>query len=725
MTQPQRCQIQVKGMDCPDCAAKVEKGIKQLDGISSVQVNFVSGVVIFEGTTPSERVNERITSLGYEPVFSASLPDSISFSLNGFFQHLLAQSETRLGLAGLAFFIFSLLLKLTATPSVVIFGLQITGLVIAGYPLIKDGFSNLIVNHDFNINLLMAIASLGAIVIGDVEEGVSLILLFVLAEALEGYTTERARGVLGELSKLTPNQAIRLNGISEETVDVIDLCIGDILLVKPGERIPMDGIVISGTSEVNQAPITGESIPVLKEKDNQIFAGTINGSGALNMRVNGTASDNTLARIIQMITDAQSTRSSRERMIDQFARYYTPGMVIIALLVAIIPPLFFGQPFFNPADGSHGWLYRSLSLLVISCPCALVLSTPVATISAIARAARLGILIKGGAFLETLPTIKAFAFDKTGTLTRGEPEVAFTRSVDCVGDDCEYCQDVLAVASSLERRSTHPLAKAVINAAEAQGLMDQYPPAEEVVVSAGRGISGKINGKEAILASHKHFDENYAHPDDFCAQVSEAEENGHTTMLLYNEARVSGFIAVKDLPRFESAAVVEQLKALNIVTIMLTGDNHNTAQAIGKQTGIDVIQSGLLPQEKVEAIQNLKKSYGQVAMIGDGINDTPAMAAATLGIAMGGAASAQAMETADIVLMAGNLSRLPAAIRLSAYSRKIIQQNLIFSLVIKTIFIILALFGLTPLWLAVIADSGMAVLVVLNSLRPLYFKDQV
>ncbi|MCE1252939.1 MAG: cation-translocating P-type ATPase [Anaerolineae bacterium] len=721
MSDLQQCQIQIKGMDCPDCAQKIEKGVKQLPGISSAQVNFVSGVLTYEGNISSEAVNRQIINLGYEPLASAALPMSVSFSLKGFFEHLLQQNETRLGLVGLALFLVSLLLEALNVYPPLYIGLQITGLIVAGYPLIKDGLSNLWINHDFNINLLMAIAAVGAIIIGDIEEGVTLILLFVLAEALEGYTTERARGVLGELSGLAPDRAIRLSETGEAEVDVKNLVPGERLLVKPGERIPMDGFVLKGTSEVNQAPITGESIPVLKEKGDKLFAGTINGSGALEMQVTGSVADNTLARIISLITEAQSSRSARERMIDRFSRVYTPAMVVIAILVAAVPPLFFGQSFFDLADGTHGWFYRALALLVISCPCALVLSTPVAAISAIARAARSGVLIKGGAFLETLPTIKAFAFDKTGTLTRGEPVVAFSRAVDCTGGDCEHCQDVLAVASSLERRSTHPLAKAVINAAEANGVINQYPPAEEVVVSAGRGISGMVNGGEAVLASHKHFDDHFEHSPEFCALVSQAEAEGHTTILLYNESRVRGFIAVSDMPRFESAGVVKELKSMGKTTIMLTGDNASTAQAIGQQTGVDLIKSSLLPEQKVEAIRNLSKTYGQVAMIGDGINDTPAMSAATLGIAIGGASSAQAMETADVILMAGNLKQLPYTMRLAAYARKIILQNLALSLGVKAVFIFLALLGFAPLWLAVLADSGMAVVVVINSLRPLRF----
>ena len=650
-----------------------------------------------------------------------------AFSIPGFLSHLTRQTETRLGLIGAVLFAVSFLLKLLPLTPSLIFVIQIAGLLVAGYPMAWGGVKSLLLDHTFDISLLMTIAAVGAIIIGDTEEGVSLILLFILAEALESYTTEGARGTLSELSELIPNMAVRVKGGREETVPLEELIPGDILIIKPGERIPMDGEVTQGISEVNQAPITGESIPVLKESGFPLYAGTINGSGLLKMLVTGTAADNTLSRIISMIVEAQKMHSPRKRMIDSFARFYTPLMAAAGVLVAVIPPLFFGQPFFNPADGSHGWFYRALAFLVIACPCALVMSTPVAALSGITRAARQGVLFKGGNNLETLSVIKTFAFDKTGTLTRGEPAVTVTRSVNCAcegNDSCSSCEDVLAVASSLERRSTHPLARAVVNAAEVRGLIGLYPPAEEVVVSAGQGLSGTLLGKTVALGSHAHFDNLYTHSADLCAEVTRAETHGQTTMLLYHQDVVSGYIAVADQPRTESSSVINELKAMGKTTIMLTGDNRNTAQSVGQHIGIDVIHSNLMPDHKVALIQQLKEQHGQVAMVGDGINDAPAMASATLGIAMGGAASAQAMETAGIVLMAANLSQLPFSIRLSTFCRRIILENLGASLAVKLAFVILALSGFAPLWLAVIADTGMAVLVVLHSLRPLKFKDR-
>jgi Zn2+/Cd2+-exporting ATPase len=678
-------------------------------------------------TQPIESNDDICTNCSKNTTFDKTLSHKSSFSITGFINHLIQQTETRLGIIGAFLFSISLVLKYFSLTPVLIFPLQIAGLFVAGYPLARSGLITLVKQHEFDINLLMTIAALGAIIIGDMEEGVSLILLFILAEALEGYTTEGARGVLGELSELVPNQAVRLKGNTEEIVSVENLSSGDILLIKPGDRIPMDGEVIKGTSEVNQAPITGESIPVLKEWGAPLYAGTINGSGLLQMTVSGSTADNTISRIIQLIVEAQKMRSPRQRMIDSFARVYTPLMAAAGVLVAIIPPIFFGQPFFNPPDGSHGWLYRALAFLVISCPCALVLSTPVAALTGITRAARQGVLFKGGIHLENLATIKTFAFDKTGTLTCGEPTVTLTRSVSCVcegADSCTSCDDVLAAASSLERRSTHPLARAVVNEAEARGLIDQYPPAEDVVVSAGRGITGKINGKPVVLGSHAHFDDQYSHSQALCAEVEQVEANGQTTMMLYHEDQVSGYIAVADQPRSESSFVINQLKEMGKTTIMLTGDNKTTARSIGQHIGIELVHSNMLPDQKAAFIEDAKNQYGKVAMVGDGINDAPAIASATLGIAMGGAASAQAMETASIVLMAANLNQLPFSIRLSAFCRKIIQQNLSASLVVKTAFVVFALLGIAPLWLAVVADSGMALLVVINSLRPLNFMKQ-
>jgi Cd2+/Zn2+-exporting ATPase len=409
-------------------------------------------------------------------------------------------------------------------------------------------------------------------------------------------------------------------------------------------------------------------------------------------------------------------------MIDRFARVYTPGVVIFAALVAFLPPLLFGAPFYSALDPAHSWLYRALSLLVIACPCALVISGPVTIISAITAAARRGVLIKGGAHLEALATVKVFAFDKTGTLTRGIPVVRVNRSIDCTtGQTCAACDDVLALAAAVERRSAHPLARAIVDAAQERGLDRTYAPAESVEMLAGQGVRGQVNGKTVTVGSHNLFDLEHPHNTLFCDLVSEAEAQGQTTMLLCDGDRVRGFIAVADAVRADSQAVIGELNALGLTTVMLTGDNPAVAESVGREVGVNDVRAGLLPADKVDAIREFAQQ-GNVAMVGDGVNDTPALAAATVGIAMGGAGSAQALETADVALMADDLSQLPFAVRLARLGRRLIGQNIVFSLGTKLFFMGLALTGNASMWMAVAADMGVSLLVTLNGMRPLRFE---
>lgn len=606
---------------------------------------------------------------------------------------------------------------------VVVQGLYIVALVIAGYPIARSGLTTLVINRDFNINLLMTIAAVGAVLIGDTLEAATVIFLFAIGEALEGYTSDRARDSLRRLMELAPAQAIRLvAGMIEEVVPVKDLQVGDTILVKLGERIAMDGTVTSGESGVNQAPITGESMPVHKARGDEVFAGTINGEGALRVQVTSRAEDNTLSRIIRLVEEAQSVRAPSQRLIDQFAHYYTPGVVVAALVVALVPPLVFAAPFYDTPT-MQGWLYRALELLVIACPCALVISTPVTIISAITTAARRGILVKGGAHLEALGQVKAFAFDKTGTLTQGEPVVTTLRSVDCAtGDACEQCDDVLALASAVERGSTHPLAQAVVNAANERGLGTKYASAQSVQLLAGRGVQGQVGNHLVTVGSHSLFDAEHPHSAEVCGWIDEAEALGQTAMLVSEDEKVRGFIAVADQARADSAAVIADLKALGVTTVMLTGDNATVAKTIGRGVGVDDVRANLLPADKVTAIKALLALHGQVAMVGDGVNDTPALAAASVGVAMGGAGSAQALETADIALMADDLKQLPFGIRLARFARRLIWQNISVSFGIKLAFILLALLGVGSLWLAVFADMGTSLLVTLNGMRPLRFE---
>ncbi len=713
----------VEGMDCAHCAATIENGVRKLDGVHAVAVNYVTGKLMIDGEVDADALRQRIETLGYrlagQDAPTPEIPERKRGGVLGFFDFMWAERNSRFALIGGALLALGAVAALLGQPASIIF---VAATLIALYPIARSGLGNLWVNHDFNINLLMTIAAIGALLIGEWAEGATVVFLFAVGEALEGYTGERARDSIRGLMTLAPAQATRLRDGHEDNVPVAALVVGDTILVKPGERLPMDGEVTRGDSGVDQAPITGESVPVHKGAGDVVYAGTINGSGALEIRVTRLAADNTLSRIIRMVEDAQNSRAPSQRFIDRFAHYYTPAIALLALVIAVAPPLLFHAPFLDTAAG-HGWLYRALTLLVIACPCALVISTPVTVISAITAAARRGVLIKGGAHLEALAAVRTLAFDKTGTLTAGKPVVTISRSVDCMsGVLCPDCDDVLALATAVERRSTHPLARAVVDEAKVRGLADCYAPAEAVESLAGRGVQGRVDGKLVTVGSHTLFEATLPHPQVLCDMVDVAEAHGQTAMLLSDGDRVRGFIAVADSARPESKAVIKDLKGLGCTTIMLTGDNVTVAAAVGQTVGVDDVRAGLLPEDKVEAIRALLSQRGAVAMVGDGVNDTPALAAATIGIAMGGAGSAQALETADIALMADDLTQLPAAIRLARFARRLIVQNITASFAVKIIFVLLALLGIASLWLAILADVGVLLLVTLNGMRPLRFQ---
>jgi len=519
---------------------------------------------------------------------------------------------------------------------------------------------------------------------------------------------------------------------AEESVPVTTLQIGDRILVRPGQRIPMDGVIQAGVSSVNQAPITGESRLIEKEAGAEVFAGTINGEGSLEIRVTHLVQDNTISRLIKLVEEAQERRAPIQRMVDQFARYYTPAVVIVAALVALIPPLFFGQPFWNPTPDQFGWFYRALTLLVVACPCALVISTPVSMISALSAAARNGVRIKGGAYLEALSRVQAIAFDKTGTLTAGQPTVIAVRTTTCAApnhlimDACRACDDVLALAHAVERRSEHPLAHAITSASRERGLEDRYPPAEAVTALTGRGVSGVVQGRDILIGSHRYFDTTIPHDSQHCDAAGQDASTGYTPMLISEHGQYLGTITVADSIRESSRAAVASLKGLGLrAVVMLTGDQRATAERIAADIGVTDIRAELLPEHKVAAIHALQQQYGTVAMVGDGINDTPALATATVGIAIGGALGGtnQAMETADITLMSDNLRQLPFAIRLSRATMQTIRINIAFSIGLKLIFLVLVLLGMGTMWMAVLADVGTSLLVTLHGMRLLTYKN--
>jgi Cd2+/Zn2+-exporting ATPase len=575
-------------------------------------------------------------------------------------------------------------------------------IITGGYSLFKAGLQNLI-RLQFDMKTLMTIAIIGAAVIGQWSEGAVVVILFAISEVLEGFSMEKARASIRSMMELSPQEATILRKGQEILLPVDEIKIGDLMVVKPGQQIAMDGIVVEGTSTVNQAAITGESVPVEKASNDEVFAGTLNENGFLKIKVTKFAEDTKIAKIIHLVEEAQGEKAPSQRFVDRFARYYTPVIIVIAILVAVVPPLMLGASW-------KEWIYQGLAVLVVGCPCALVISTPVSIVTAIGNAARNGVLIKGGNYLEEAGALQAIAFDKTGTLTKGLPVVT---------DFINYSKDsqLLSIVAALESRSQHPLASAILK--ETEKVLDV--PVEEFVSFTGKGVSGKINDIVYFVGNSRFF-KNI--PYDISAKIAELQSLGKTVMIIGTEKEVLALVAVADEVREESREVVGQLRELGIrKTILLTGDNRKTAAAIGGAVQVTDIQAELLPEDKLTAIKRLKTEYGRVAMVGDGVNDAPALAAATVGIAMGGAGTDTALETADIALMNDDLKKLPFTIKLSRKTLQIIKQNIAFSIGIKILALLLVVPGWLTLWIAIFADMGTTLLVTLNGLRLLRVKD--
>ena len=722
VVKPSPRRYHIGNMTCPACAREVETAVSRLDGVDSAHVDFASNTLQLDGPVDYGKLKTRVESLGKTLL---SEPENIKKTENphrsgivGFADYLWQRGPTRLALGGGALLLMTLLLEARRlAPAGLINAAYLLSLALALKPIAVNGIRALRINREFNINMLMTIAALGAIILGEYLEAATVIFLFSIGEALEGYTSKRARDSLHSLAALKPLTANRIIGDQTEIVPVEELRIDDHIRVLPGEKIPMDGAVLSGHSRVNQASITGESLPVAKSLGGEVFAGSINGEGALEIRVSRLSKDSAISRIIDLLQNAESLRAPSQRLVDRFARFYTPAVALTAVGVALIPPLFFGGPLANTPTDS-GWLYRALSMLVIACPCALVISTPVTVISAIAAAARQGVLIKGGAHLEALARVKLMAFDKTGTLTAGRLRVTATHTNHCAeSQPCNPCDELISLAAAVEAQSTHPFAEAILASAQAHDLT--YATAEQVEVLAGQGVQGSVDGRRVTIGSHSYFDSEFAHSPYLCDTARQVENGGQSAVMVHDGETVRGLIALADTPRVESRRVVEELREMGIQSVMLTGDNETAARVIAEQIGLDDVCAELLPQDKVSAIDSLQAQVQQVAMIGDGINDTPALAAASVGIAMGGAGTAQAMETADIVLMADSLNQLTPTIRRARLAYRLIQQNILLSFVLKAVFLLLALTGSVTMMAAVLADVGMSLIVTLNGMRAL------
>lgn len=595
--------------------------------------------------------------------------------------------------------------------SILAYGVSI---LVGGYRLFTTGFKNLF-RFEFDMRTLMTIAVIGAAIIGEWGEGATVVILFAISEVLESYSMDKARQSIRSLMDIAPKEALIRRGDKEFTVEVDDIRIGDILIVKPGQKIAMDGKVVKGLSTVNQAAITGESVPVSKIVDDEVFAGTLNEEGLLEVKVTKHVDDTTIAKIIHLVEEAQAERAPSQAFVDRFAKYYTPVIIFISLLVAVLPPLLF--------DGNWSkWIYQGLAVLVVGCPCALVISTPVSIVTAIGNAARNGVLIKGGIHLEGMGAIKAIAFDKTGTLTEGIPVVT-----DYLPQSDSNADELLSIIASLENGSQHPLASAIMKKAEQENLPYQDLAIEDFTSITGKGIKGRVKDKVYYVGSPNLFDEILSNgiPSNLKTTISDLQNKGKTVMVAGTETEILALIAVADEVRRNSKSVIQKIHSLGInKTIMLTGDNKGTAHAIGQQLGVSDIQADLLPQDKLTFIKELRNKYERVAMVGDGVNDAPALAASTVGIAMGGAGTDIALETADIALMADDLGKLPFTVKLSRKALFIIKQNITFSLGIKLLALLLVIPGWLTLWIAIFADMGATLIVTLNGLRLLRVKDK-
>ncbi|MDQ0416450.1 Cd2+/Zn2+-exporting ATPase [Croceifilum oryzae] len=695
-------------LTCGSCAAKFEKNVKSLPNVQDCRVNFGASKMTVYGKATISELEEAGAfdqiKVRADQQWSAETKKVPFWKKRENIQLLLSAVLLLLG---------ALSSYTSGEKEIVTIALYIGSIVVGGWNLFLSGLKNL-VRLQFDMKVLMTIAILGAAAIGEWSEGATVVILFAISESLERYSMERARKSIRSLMEIAPKQAtIRRNG-EEITLSVDEIQVGDLMLVKPGQKIPMDGKISLGSSYINQAPITGESIPVSKEIGDDVFAGTINQEGYLEIQVTKRVKDTTLAKIVHLVEEAQAERAPAQAFVDRFARYYTPAIMLLALLIAVLPPLFVG--------GWSEWIYRALALLVVGCPCALVISTPVAIVTAIGNAARHGVLIKGGVHLETAGSIDTIAFDKTGTLTKGTPTVTHFEMLS----EAETKESLLDIAYALEKNSQHPIAAAISRYAQEQGGQTEKQVTAFMSVT-GKGVEGKVDDILYRLGKPSYIAESLTNalPESIQQAVERQQAKGQTVMLLTNEYQVLALFAVQDEIRSNSADVIQQLHRVGIKqTVMLTGDNQATAQVIGKQLGISQIQSELLPEDKLAQIQVLRNQGAKVAMVGDGINDAPALATANLGIAMGGAGTDTALETADIALMGDDLQKIPFTIRLSRKALRVIKQNISFAFGLKLLALLLIIPGYLTLWMAVFTDLGGTLIVTANALRLLRVREK-
>lgn len=685
----------IEGMDCGSCAMTIEKHLSKNPDIQEVHVNFSTGKMQIDHSTNQNEIIKEVQRAG----FDASLDSVGNQRQRNTDQKKKWISPTTISGTFLALgFMGSFI---SVTPGLIT-ALYAVAILIGGFKPAKSAFYA-IKSGSLDMNVLMASAAIGAALIGEWFEGAMVVWLFALGNTLQNRSIERTRESIRSLINLTPSEATLKSGEQLIRKPVEEVGVNDIIVIKPGEKIPLDGEILSGTSSINQAPITGESLPVDKQRGDPVYAGTVNESGSLEVKVTKLVEDTTIAKIIHLVEEAQEKKAPTQAFVDRFANVYTPIVFSLALLVIVVPPLL--------GFGLWGeWVYKGLALLVVACPCALVISTPVAIVSAIGNAAKNGVLIKGGTFLEKAGSIQAIAFDKTGTLTEGKPKVAEVISLH------NNRKELISITRTIEEHSTHPIAKAITIYAEERKI--SATKGEGFKAIAGKGTQATINGIEYFAGNPKLFKDMEVPLKEIEEHIELLQRSGNTLVVVGTRTEVLGLIAVADTIRDITVQSIQKLKQVGMgEMVMLTGDHDGTAKKIAAETGIDRYFAELLPEDKVTAVKKLQDEGKSVAMVGDGINDAPALATADLGIAMGGAGTDTAMETADIVLMADNLEKLPHTIRLSRRAMNIIKQNVWFSLITKLAALALIFPGFLTLWMAVLSDTGAALLVILNSMR--------
>lgn len=697
MAEDTKKQYRLENLSCANCAAKFEKNVNAISTVDRAEINFGASKLTVYG----EATVDELEAAGAFDGIKVLSNQTRKIEKVPFYK----QKENVLAAISLLFLLTAVLFEQLQFSNAVVISTYIISIVVGGVSIFKVGLLNLL-KFEFDMKTLMTIAIIGAAIIGEWQEAALVVFLFAVSEALEAFSMNKARNSIAQLMDIAPTTAIVLKKHGDHAHEVVtpteQIEIGDLILVKPGQKVAMDGEVIEGQSTINESSITGESIPVAKTVGAQVFAGTMNETGSFTMKVTKRVEDSTLAKIIHLVEEAQTQKAPSQKFVDRFAKYYTPFIILSAILVAIIPSLITGDWI--------KWIYQGLAVLVVGCPCALVISTPVAIVTAIGNAARQGVLIKGGAYLEELSRIKVIAFDKTGTLTKGTPEVKEIYTFNSISKN-----ELLTFVASVEKHSQHPLARAILDKAFQEKIT--IPNSTDFLSITGKGAQSVVGEERFYVGSPKWMREWLTFTEEIETLISDVAKKGQSIIMAASDTKIYGLIAVADSVREESVHVISKLKDLNIEkTIMLTGDGAITANVIARQIGITDVSASLLPEQKLAAIK-AHQVNSPIAMVGDGINDAPALATANIGIAMGGAGTDVALETADIALMSDDLQKLPETIKLSKKTVQIIKQNIAFALGLKVVALLLVIPGWLTLWIAIFADMGATLLVVLNSLR--------